>query len=214
MSAVYFDNYLQAVLHPLPALKKTFEVELGFLKGHVHPQAMVLDVGCGIGRPTLDLAPFVKKIVGIDNDHRMLNWAKKRKSVHKNLDWVSMDALQLGFPMGTFDVSYSTFNLIGTLEQKHRQKLVNEMAKVTKQGGKVINTTWRDEPEVTRFLRAYYPSIGIEIIEIDEAKSVTSKGTFDRLSKKELVEYYKAAGLKNIRFFDLPPAWRAVVGTK
>lgn len=214
MPTVYFDNYLHAVLNPLPALKKTFEVELGFLKGHLHENAVVLDVGCGIGRPTIELASFCKKIIGIDSDKRMLEKAKERGKSHKNLEFHQMDALSLQFPAAYFDVTYSTFNLIGTLEKSQRQKLVDGMASVTKPGGTIINTTWRDEPEVTVFLRKYYPSIGIEVIEIDETKSVTSKGEFDRLSKKELADYYKAAGLKKICFFEIEPVWRAVVGTK
>lgn len=212
--STYLQNYLRAIRRPLLSLKKTFEVERGFLKSRVQPDFVVLDVGCGVARPTTDLAPFVKKIVGIDNDVRALKIAKKKCKRFKNIELRRMNALGLHFPSNSFDVSYSTYNLIGSFEKKDILRFVREMARVTKKGGQLINVTWKNDPAVTRFLSRYYPSIGLSIIELDETKTVTDKGTFDRLSKEDLRRYYKKAGLKKIRFFEIEPVWRAIVGTK
>ncbi len=184
------------------------------MKGRMQPDFIVLDVGCGAARPMADLAPFVKKMVGIDNDARVLTIAKSKCKKFRNIELRRMNALQMHFPPNSFDVSYSTYNLIGSVEKKGIFSLVLEMVRVTKKGGQVINITWKNDPKVTRFLSKYYPSIGLSIIELDETKTVTDKGTFDRLSKEELRRYYKKAGLKNITFFEIEPVWRAIVGTK
>jgi len=207
-------NYLRAIRKPLLSLQKTFEVERGFLKGRMQPDFTVLDVGCGAARPLADLAPFVKKMVGIDNDARVLTIAKSKCKKFQNVELRRMNALQMLFPTNSFDVSYSTYNLIGSMEKRDILPLVSEMARVTKKGGQVINITWKNDPKVTHFLSKYYPSIGLSIIELDETKTITDKGTFDRLSKDDLRRYYKKVGLKNIKFFEIEPVWRAVVGTK
>ena len=63
----YIRIHYRAVKKPLPELKKTFEAELSFFKKNIKKDFIVLDVGCGFGRPTIQLAPFVKTIIGIDH---------------------------------------------------------------------------------------------------------------------------------------------------
>lgn len=207
-------NYLRAIRKPLLSLQKTFEVERGFLKGRMQPDFTVLDVGCSAACPMADLAPFVKKMVGVDNDARVLKIAKSKCKKFRNVELHRMNALDMQFPSNSFDIAYSTSNLIGSVEKKDIVPLVSEMVRVTKKGGQVINITWKNDPKVTRFLSKYYPSIGLSIVELDETKTVTNKGTFDRLSREDLRGYYKKAGLKEIKFFEIEPVWRAVVGTK
>lgn len=210
----YLKNYLQAINNPLPALKKTFLAELDFLKKTVGGRASLLDVGCGAGRPAVDVAAFAGQIVGIDKDSRMLDLANERLGNLKNVRFVKDDALNMSFTAKTFDVSFSTYNLIGTFKKSERQRAVNEMTRVTKPNGKVVTITWKRDKTATDFLKEYYPSIGIEVFEIDKDKSITSKGTFERLSEKELAEYYKKAGLQDLSFEEIGPVWYAVVGTK
>ena len=88
------------------------------------------------------------------------------------------------------------------------------MARVTKKGGKVVNITWKDDMKTTRFLQKYYPSIGIEIININALRTITSKGIFERLSKMELEVYYEKAGIHSFEFKEINPLWMAIVGTR
>ena len=83
-----------------------------------------------------------------------------------------------------------------------------------KNNSKIINITWKNNKETTEFLKKYYPSIGIEIIESDHFKTITSKGTFERISKKELLKYYASANLKNIEVVNIGPVWIAIIGIK
>lgn len=173
-----------------------------------------MDVGCGAGRPADLLSKFVKKVVCIDNDKKMLYIAKKRCKDIDNIEILQDDALNLSFSDNSFDLVYATYNLVGSLEKSERQKLINEMKRVAKINSKIINITWKDNKETTEFLKKYYPSIGIQIFESDDSKTVTSKGTFARISKKELLEYYTSANINNIEFVDVEPVWIAIMGIK
>jgi ubiquinone/menaquinone biosynthesis C-methylase UbiE len=214
----YLENYLDAIKNPLSELRQTFDAELDFLKKHLSNDCLVLDLGCGIGRPTIDLAKYSKKIVGIDSDSRMLGIASKEaeeKDV-SNLEFLEKDVLKTGFPDGSFGVTYATYNLIGSLDNDKGaiQDLVNEMARITKKGGKIINITWKDDDFTTEFLKKYYPSIDIDILEISDDATKTSKGEFKRFTRDELRGYYECAGLNEIEFCDIGLVWIAVVGKK
>ncbi len=214
MTEDYVQNYIQVIENPLPELKNTFNKELETLNNNSEKNSVVLDVGCGAGRPADLLSKFVKKIVCIDNDKKMLDVAKERCKNIDNVEILEDDALDISFSDKSFDLVYATYNLIGSLKKSERQKLINEMKRVAKDNTKIINLTWKDNKETTEFLKKYYPSIGINIIGSDESKTDTSKGTFERISKKELLEYYTSANLKNIKFVDVGMVWIAIIGTK
>lgn len=210
----YFEIYLRAIRNPMPELKESFQAELEFLKSNTTKADVVLDIGCGAARPAKELAPFVKKIIGIDNDKKILEIGRQESSGIKNVELVYGNVLSIDFPDSTFDISYSAYNMIGSFDQKEQQILINEMARVTKKGGKVINFTWRRSKEVNEILKRYYPLMGFEVVSIDDEKTVTTAGTFERISKKQLEQYYKIAKLKEIEFHDVGPVFLAVVGTK
>jgi len=214
MSENYVQNYICAIENPLPEMVDTFHEELEMLKNHCNKDSIVLDVGSGAGRPANMLSEYVKKIVCIDNDEKMLLAAKERYGDSANIDFLNEDALALTFPNDSFDLAYATYNLVGWLKKSERQQLIDEMRRVAKEGTRIINLTWKDDKETTEFLKRYYPAIGVDIIEADEGKTVTSKGVIERISKDELLEYYKGAELKDINFIEVNPVWVAIVGTK
>lgn len=214
MAEDYVQNYIQAIENPLPELKDTFCKELEILKNNSDKNSVVLDVGCGAGRPADLLSKFVKKIVCIDNDKKMLDVAKERCKDIDNVEILDNDALDISFSDNSFDLVYATYNLVGSLKKSERQNLIEEMKRVAKNNSKIINITWKDNIETTEFLKKYYPSIGINIIDSDESRTVTLKGTFERISKDELLEYYTSAKLKNIKFVDVGTVWIAIIGIK
>ena len=205
----YFENYLKAVDDPLPELRETFENEFNFLKEQVRSTDSVLEIGCGIGRPAGALAKYVDHLTAIDNDPRMIKEAKNRYRA-SNLTFLEGDALSLLFEDDTFDLVYSTYNVIGSLYDRDIQTFVNEMARVSK--GKVINITWQQRDEVTDFLKRHHEHIGLKVIEADRDKMVTSHGTFLRLSQTKFLELYKRAGLGSIQFVNIEPLWYAAIG--
>lgn len=116
----YSGNLIRAIENPLPELKRTFKYELEFLKRNSDKNSIVLDVGCGVGRPTIQFAPYVKKIIGIDDDQNLINMAIKNSKMIKNIEFLNNDALNLNFPEESFDLTYCTYNLIGMLEGENR----------------------------------------------------------------------------------------------
>jgi SAM-dependent methyltransferase len=66
----------------------------------------VLDVATGTGNTAFALAPYVRRVVGLDLTREMLDQARRiaRERDILNADWVIGDAERLPFPDGTFDL--------------------------------------------------------------------------------------------------------------
>jgi len=107
-----------------------------------------LDVCCGTGDLALTIARHLKpgsSVTGFDFAQNMLDLAKireqklaQRKECLKNiqLDWVRGDAQNLPFAPNTFDGAIISFGLRNLTDL---QKGIDEMARVVKPGGYVIN---------------------------------------------------------------------------
>jgi ubiquinone/menaquinone biosynthesis C-methylase UbiE len=107
----------------------------------------ILDVGCGTGAVTLDLAQSTNgNVVGIDIDPEKFKEAEKALSNIANIKLMKADVLDLPFPDETFDLVVFTVVLIYIKDQ---QKALNEMARVTKTGGIVMATL---EPDYASYI--------------------------------------------------------------
>jgi ubiquinone/menaquinone biosynthesis C-methylase UbiE len=67
---------------------------------------LVLDVATGTGNTAFVLAPYVRRVVGLDLTREMLNQARRIAAERKldNTDWVIGDACVLPFEDATFDI--------------------------------------------------------------------------------------------------------------
>jgi len=108
-----------------------------YLKVGIKDAELILDVGCGSGVVTRDIASLTKGVViGIDASLDMLNVAKRLLKDYENVELLAAgDAHNLPFRDDTFDIT--TCNLL-LMWSKDPQKVVNEMARVTKKGGTVL----------------------------------------------------------------------------
>ena len=96
----------------------------------------ILDVGCGTGAVTFDLARSTNgHVIGIDIDSEKLEEARKLLGPLSNLELLEADAQDLPFEDETFDLVVFTIVLMYVPD---KQKAVNEMARVTKKGGHVL----------------------------------------------------------------------------
>jgi ubiquinone/menaquinone biosynthesis C-methylase UbiE len=70
------------------------------------PGDLALDVATGTGNTAFALAPYVRRVVGLDLTREMLNEAGRIASERSvvNADWVIGDAAHLPFPDETFDI--------------------------------------------------------------------------------------------------------------
>jgi ubiquinone/menaquinone biosynthesis C-methylase UbiE len=99
----------------------------------------LLDIGCGPGGWTLDVAKAYPHlhVTGIDNSNVMITHAQAEKDLHAlhNIEFRVMDALQpLLFSNSTFDL-VNIRNAVGYVPQHDWLKLLNECYRVTRPGG-------------------------------------------------------------------------------
>jgi demethylmenaquinone methyltransferase/2-methoxy-6-polyprenyl-1,4-benzoquinol methylase len=100
---------------------------------HVRPGAVALDLACGTGDITSELAARGARVVGLDVTHRMIELARgkphrtaDRPSESRLAAYVVADMMALPFPSASFDIvttGYGIRNvpeLIGALEEIHR----------------------------------------------------------------------------------------------
>lgn len=121
---------------PLGRLSDRFEKELVFSLIEAKPGEAILDVGCGTGNYTIELARRGLKASGIDSSEEMLAWAKE-KARRKDLEttFQRADAMNLPFPESSFEVVISTGLLCFLVEP---EKALIEMHRVLKPGGRLI----------------------------------------------------------------------------
>lgn len=215
----YFQNYMKAIINPLPELRRTFDAEKDYLVKALQNNeecANVLDVGCGIGRPLYDLAKRFPSVqfFGIENDSKMLAEALRNTSGIMNINIKQANALNTKFPSNHFSFTYSTFNLIGSIGLEQRIFLLKEKKRITKPGSHITTITWNKNDDTTEFLQKYYTAIGITIHDISNNRTITNKGTFYRFGKEELEETYNKAGLTNQQFIEIGDLWLAIEGEK
>jgi ubiquinone/menaquinone biosynthesis C-methylase UbiE len=94
-------NYSRSTFH-------TSAVRLQEVVDLVRPKKgdLALDVATGTGNTAFAIAPFVRRVVGLDVTREMLNEAKRVAAERSiaNVDWVMGDAEHLPFQDATFDI--------------------------------------------------------------------------------------------------------------
>ncbi len=107
-----------------------------YLEVDLKDASLMLDVGCGSGMVTRDIAHLTKgKVVAIDGLKDMICVAKKVLKDCSNIELKVGDAENLPFNDNTFDIV--TCNLV-LMWADNPQKVVCEMARVVKPGGVVL----------------------------------------------------------------------------
>lgn len=116
--------------------------------GLVHAADRVLDVGCGTGRPTRDIARVATEgaVTGIDLSTRMLELARSRAADEGlgNVEFVRGDAQVFPFEPASFDVVMSSF---GTLFFGDRVEAYTNLGRSLRPGGSLAVLAWRTPDE-------------------------------------------------------------------
>jgi len=109
----------------------------------------ILDVGCGTGAITLDIAEYTSgHVTGIDIDPEKLKEAEKALKNISNVNLQIGDATAMPFSDETFDLV--VFNIV-LMHITDQQKAVLEMARVTKKKGIVLATCEPDYEGVVQY---------------------------------------------------------------
>ena len=128
------------------------DLEIENISKFINKGDNVLDVGCANGYSTFF---YLKKkplhITGVDFANNMIlnaNIAAKKLNVESIVKFEVGDIRNLDFPNSTFDVSYTTRVLINLPNWEEQKLGIDELIRVTKEGGRVILSEAFYEPLV------------------------------------------------------------------
>jgi ArsR family transcriptional regulator len=93
---------------------------------------VVADLGCGTGPLVAELAPFVRKVIGIDNSAAMLKSARKRASGLANVELRRGDLLSIPIETGSCDAALMLLTLTYIPDPA---AAVREAARILRPGG-------------------------------------------------------------------------------
>lgn len=127
--------------------------------GRIRAGERVLDIACGTGNTALMARARGADVTGLDLTPELLAVAEKRAAEegYSDITWQEGDAEALPFPDAAFDVVVSSCGLMFAPDQ---QKVADEVARVTKPGGRIAIQAWTREGGVGRMFEitgAYVP---------------------------------------------------------
>jgi SAM-dependent methyltransferase len=134
MAEVYTHGHHESVLRSHKW--RTAENSAAYLLPELKPHMKILDVGCGPGTITADLADRVPDghVTGLDAAPEIIAQARELAAGRANLDFTVGDVYALDFPDATFCVTHA-HQLLQHLSDPVRA--LTEMRRVTKPGGLV-----------------------------------------------------------------------------
>jgi ubiquinone/menaquinone biosynthesis C-methylase UbiE len=109
------------------------------LKGYLTGEETVMDLGCGVGDFTMSLAPYSRKVVGVDVARATLEIARERAQNFgiKNVDFVHASGTDLLFADNSFDMMVSRLGPVS--------HFLDEAKRVLKRNGMVVEMTLGDD---------------------------------------------------------------------
>lgn len=147
----------------------------------------VLDVGCGSGIVTRDIARLTKgKVIAVDGSEEMIKVAKKVLKDFKNVELRVSGAEKLPFENNKFDIVTCNLFLMWVNDP---QKVVNEMSRVLKPGGRLLASL---EPDYGGKL--HWPE-NPKIDPVFAGKAIRDRGGDPHIGRK-LRCFFVRAGLK------------------
>ena len=126
-----------------PRVARYLQAEIEHVLAKIKPSDAVLELGCGYGRVLAGLLGKTRKVVGIDTSKASLDQAKKDLRDHSNLDLAQMNAVNLGFIDGCFDVVICIQNGISAF-RINQENLLIESLRVTREGGTCLFSSYSD----------------------------------------------------------------------
>ena len=124
-----------------PRVRRYLEAEIEFVLKHVRPGDSVLELGCGYGRVLGRLQGHARLVTGIDTSGESLDLARRLLGDDPALRLLEMDAIDLGFGDGEFDVVLCIQNGICAFGVDQR-RLLREAIRVTRPGGTVLVSSY------------------------------------------------------------------------
>lgn len=107
---------------------------------NLEPGQRLLDIGCGSGQTAIPAAKQGHQVTGIDIAENLIEFARERASYEElKVQFDVGDAEALPYEDNSFDVVIS---MIGAMFAPRPEKVVNEIARVLRPGGKLYMVNW------------------------------------------------------------------------
>ena len=144
---IYFDLYEEADTG-------LAEQEVQQVVTLLHPQdgASILDLCCGYGRHSIQLARRGFQVTGVDISVTQIQRAREvAKNARVPLDFRVADARKLDF-QEAFDLVFTMFVSFGFFKEEHENKQVLQgVQRALKPGGRLLLDLWNREKEIREF---------------------------------------------------------------
>ena len=127
-----------------PRVKQYLEAEVNYVLQKIHPNDIVLELGCGYGRILLQLASKARLVIGIDTSLASLFLGREMLANVSNCGLLNMNAVQLTFCDRVFDCVVCIQNGISAFHV-NPYDLIRESVRVTKPGGTVLFSSYSDK---------------------------------------------------------------------
>jgi 2-polyprenyl-6-hydroxyphenyl methylase/3-demethylubiquinone-9 3-methyltransferase len=126
-----------------PKVKQYLAAEIEYVLSGINPKDQVLELGCGYGRVIFSISRKASKVTGIDISLPSLKLAWLRLSHFPNVALLNMNATEMGFRDGAFDMVFCIQNGISAF-QVEPKKLIRESIRVTRPGGKIMFSSYSE----------------------------------------------------------------------
>lgn len=158
------------------------------------PGERVLDVGCGCGHTTLELAARVGaegSVVGADISSPMLDEARRKaaQSNASNVDFIQVDAQTHDFEPNSFDVLFSRF---GVMFFADPVAAFSNMLGALRPGGRMVFVCWQ---EITRNPWMFVPAgAAAKHVQMPPPPDLAGPGPFAFADRERVVDILSRAG--------------------
>ena len=131
------DKLRQCYALASPRVRQYLDAEIRFAVEQLAPNDAVLELGCGYGRVSLELARAAGRVVGIDTSLDSLELARAMVGPESKCEFLEMDASALAFDDCEFDVVVCS-DVIEHFIESDREKVLNNLDRHLKKGGKLV----------------------------------------------------------------------------
>jgi len=149
--------------------------------------ASILEIGCGSGRMTTTLVKKFKIVYAVDISSSMINQAKKRLKINKNVRFYLTDGLSFPLNDSSIDLAFSYIVFQHIPDKKAIKKTIEGVYRVLKPGGK-LKAQFRGCPSmgfgIFRYFKWFYgvdftpeeliilcQSIGFKVLKIKDGNT-------------------------------------------
>jgi len=153
-----------------PRVQQYLEAEIDHVLTRIHPDDIVLELGCGYGRILAKMAGKAGRLVGIDTSRASLSAGRAFLASRPHCHLIQADAIRLPFPDRSFDAVLCLQNGLSAFHVDP-ERLIRESLRVMKPGGFALFSSYSERFWPHRLAWFELQSAEGLVGEIDEEKT-------------------------------------------